>query len=81
MNEVFNRKRELIKALNELPYSRNVFNYFRRVEPQDEIEKGVQFFYLSKASFAGDSLKGGFGCPSRSTTRNPAQPIRIVLTP
>ena len=67
------KRQELIKALNELPYSRNVFNYFRRVEPQDEIEKGVQFFYLSKASFAGDSLKGGFGCPSRSTTRNPAQ--------
>lgn len=67
------KRQALIKALNELPYSRNVFNYFRRAEPQGEIEKVVQFFYLSKASFAGDTERGGFAVPSRNTPRNPAQ--------
>src|SRR3989338_561812 len=68
-----NQKREeLIETLNEIPYSRSVFNHFRKSEPQDEIEKAVRYFYLSKASFAGDVSYGGFGTPSRSTTRNPS---------
>ncbi|MFO0795413.1 MAG: DNA adenine methylase [Candidatus Brocadiaceae bacterium] len=67
------KRQELIKKLSETPYSRSIFNYYRQAKFQDEIEKAVQFFYLSKASFAGDIKRGGFACPSRNTTRNPAK--------
>ncbi len=66
------KRQELIKILNETPYARSVFNHFRQVNPEDEIEKAARYFYLSKASFAGDVTYGGFACPSKSTTRNPA---------
>ncbi|MBE7444690.1 MAG: DNA adenine methylase [Planctomycetia bacterium] len=66
------KRQRLIKLLNEIPYSRNIFNHFRKSEPQGEIEKAARYFYLCKASFAGDVKYGGFATPSRSTTRNPA---------
>lgn len=67
------KRRELIKILNKTPYARSVFNHFRQVNPEDEIEKAARYFYLSKASFAGDVARGGFACPSKNTIRNPAQ--------
>ena len=45
------KRQELIKRLQELPYSRSIFNHYRQAEPEDEIEKAVRFFYLSKSSF------------------------------
>lgn len=68
------KRQRLIKLLNETPYSRSVFQRWKSEGiPQDEIEKAGRYFFLCKASFAGDALRGGFACPSRSTTRNPAQ--------
>lgn len=68
------KRQRLIKLLNETPYSRSVFQRWKSEGiPQDDIEKAGRYFFLCKASFAGDVLKGGFACPSRSTTRNPAQ--------
>jgi len=69
-----NKKRqELIRILNKTPYSRSIFNHFRKSAPQDDIEKAVRYFYLCKSSFAGDVERGGFACPSKGTGRNPAQ--------
>ncbi|KKO19813.1 MAG: DNA adenine methylase [Candidatus Brocadia sp.] len=71
-----NEKRQrLIKLLNETPYSRSVFNHFRKTETQDDVEKAGRYFFLSKASFAGDVLRGGFAVPS-ITGRNPVISFR-----
>ena len=66
------KRQMLINFLNELPYSRSLFNHFRQTKQENDIKKAVRYFYLSKASFAGDVGFGGFACPSRSTRRNPA---------
>lgn len=69
------KRQKLINILNETPYSRSVFRSWKYGDKTtlDDIEKAVRYFYLSKASFAGDVSFGGFACPSRSTRRNPAR--------
>ncbi len=68
------KRLRLIAFLNETPYARGVFQSWKYGDETilDDIEKAGRYFFLCKASFAGDALKGGFACPSRSTTRNPA---------
>lgn len=73
------KRQKLIKLLNETPYARSVFNHFKKSETQDDIEKAGRYFFLCKASFAGDLERGGFGMPSKGTGRNPARTFRTAI--
>src|SRR3990172_1248737 len=68
------KRQKLINILNETPYSRSVFQSWKYGDKTtlDDIEKAGRYFFLCKASFAGDVERGGFGVPSKSTNRNPA---------
>ena len=76
------RRQRLINLLNETPYARSVFQAWKYGEetPLDDVEKAARYFYLSKASFAGDVRRGGFGIPSKGTGRNPAQSSDILTS-
>lgn len=69
------KRQKLVNLLNETPYARSVFQAWKYGEetPLGDIEKAARYFYLCKASFAGDVRRGGFGIPSKWTGRNPAQ--------
>ena len=69
------KRQKLVNLLNETPYSRSVFQSWKYGDKTtlDDIEKAGQYFFLCKASFAGDVERGGFGIPSKGTGRNPAQ--------
>ncbi len=70
-----NEKRsKLISLLNETPYARSVFQAWKYggETTLDEVERAARYFFLCKASFAGDVERGGFGIPSKGTGRNPA---------
>jgi len=73
------KRQKLIKLLNETPYSRSVFQSWKHGETQDDIEKAGRYFFLCKASFAGDAERGGFGMPSKGTGRNPARTFRTAI--
>ena len=69
------KRSRLIAFLNETPYARSVFQSWKHGDKMtlDDIEKAGRYFFLCKASFAGDVERGGFGIPSKGTGRNPAQ--------
>jgi len=58
-------------------------NRFRRSDLNKWIESHIQeagrYFFLCKASFAGDVERGGFGMPSKGTGRNPARTFRTAI--
>lgn len=72
------KRSKLINLLNETPYSRSVFQSWKygNKTTLDDIEKAGRYFFLCKASFAGDVERGGFGIPSTGTGRNPVQSFR-----
>jgi len=74
------KRAKLVQLLNETPYSRSVFDTWKynKDVPAGDIEKAARYFFLSKASFAGDIVSGGFACPS-VTGRNPAQTFRNAV--
>lgn len=74
------KRSRLVQLLNETPYSRSVFDTWKynKDVPAGDIEKAARYFFLSKASFAGDTVRGGFACPS-VTGRNPAQTFRNAV--
>lgn len=75
------KRQKLINFLNETPFSRSIFRawkYGNETTP-DDIEKAARYFYLCRASFAGDVHRGGFACPSKGTGRNPAQTFRTSI--
>ncbi len=69
------KRQKLINILNETPYSRSVFQNWKYGDEMtlNDIEKAGRYFFLCKASFAGDVERGGFGMPSKKTGRNPAR--------
>jgi len=69
------KRSRLIAFLNETPYARSVFQSWKYGDKTtlDDIEKSGRYFFLCKASFAGDVERGGFGMPSKGTGRNPAR--------
>ena len=75
------KRQKLINILNETPYSRSVFRSWKYGDKTtlDDIEKAVRYFYLCRASFAGDVERGGFGMPSKGTGRNPARTLRTAI--
>lgn len=74
------KRLKLAEMLNELPYSRQVFNGLKygKDTPWGDIEKAARYFYLSRASFAGDTIRGGFAVPS-VTGRNPARSYQNAI--
>jgi DNA adenine methylase len=72
---------KLISFLNEIPYARSVFQSWKYGDEttQNDIEKAGRYFFLCKASFAGDVERGGFGMPSKGTGRNPVQSFRNAV--
>ena len=75
------KRQKLVNLLNETPYSRSVFQSWKYGDKttQDDIEKAGRYFFLCKASFAGDVERGGFGMPSKGTGRNPARTFRTAI--
>ena len=75
------KRQRLINLLNETPYARSVFQAWKYGEETilDDIEKAARYFYLCKASFAGDVERGGFGIPSKGTGRNPVTSFRNAI--
>ena len=75
------KRQKLINILNETPYSRSVFQNWRYGDEMtlNDIEKAGRYFFLCKASFAGDVERGGFGMPSKGTGRNPARTFRTAI--
>ena len=75
------KRQKLIKLLNETPYSRSVFQNWKYGDEMtlNDIEKAGRYFFLCKASFAGDVERGGFGMPSKGTGRNPARTFRTAI--
>ena len=61
------KRQKLVNLFNETPYSRSVFQSWKYGDKttQDDIEKAGRYFFLCKASFAGDVERGGFGMPSK----------------
>lgn len=58
--EVFNfflvwrdRKEELAKAIDEMPYDENLFQYWRKNQEDEPVKKAVRFFFISNCSFLG----------------------------
>ena len=74
------KRPKLAELLQELPYSRQVFNDLKYGAdiPDEDIERAARYFYLSRASFAGDTIRGGFAIPS-VTGRNPARSYQNAL--
>lgn len=68
------KRTKLVQILNETPYSRSIFKQWKygNESPQDDVDRAARYFFLCKSSFAGDVVHGGFACPSKNTTRNPA---------
>lgn len=68
------KRHKLVDILNETPYSRSIFQSWKYGDKTalDDIEKVARYFFLCKASFAGDVERGGFAVPSKATGRNPA---------
>ena len=75
------KRQKLVNILNEIPYSRSVFQSWKYGDKTtlDDIEKAGRYFFLCKASFAGDVERGGFGIPSKRTGRNPARTFRTAI--
>jgi len=75
------KRQKLINILNETPYSRSVFQNWKYGDEMtlNDIEKAGRYFFLCKASFAGDVERGGFGIPSKGTGRNPARTFRTAI--
>ena len=75
------KRLKLISFLNETPYSRSVFQNWKYGDEMtlNDIEKAGRYFFLCKASFAGDVERGGFGIPSKGTGRNPARTFRTAI--
>jgi DNA adenine methylase len=75
------KRQKLINILNETPYSRSIFQSWKHGNKTtlDDIEKAGRYFFLCKASFAGDVERGGFGMPSKGTGRNPARTFRTAI--
>src|SRR3990167_7564338 len=75
------KRSRLIAFLNETPYARSVFQSWKYGDKTtlDDIEKSGRYFFLCKASFAGDVERGGFGMPSKGTGRNPARTFRTAI--
>ncbi len=72
------KRSRLIALLNELPYARSVFNSLKASMPEDDVERAARYFFLCRASFAGDVERGGFAVPS-TTGRNPVQSFRNAV--
>jgi DNA adenine methylase len=72
------KRQKLINILDETPYARSVFQSLKHSKPENEIEKAARYFYLCRASFAGDTKRGGFAVPS-VTGRNPVQSFRNAV--
>ncbi|MCF6150409.1 MAG: DNA adenine methylase [Candidatus Kuenenia sp.] len=74
------KRSKLVEMLQDLPYSRQVFNDLKygTDTPADDIELAARYFYLSRASFAGDTVRGGFAVPS-VTGRNPARSYQNAI--
>ena len=75
------KRQKLVNLLNKTPYSRSVFQSWKygNETPLDDIERAGRYFFLCKASFAGDVERGGFGIPSKGTGRNPARTFRTAI--
>ena len=77
------KRSKLIQTLDNMPYSRRLWqdiriNWKQGNIPQDEIERGSQWFYLNRSTFAGDQKRGGFATPS-ITGRNPVTSFRNTI--
>lgn len=77
------KKQALIDKLNLMPYSRALWQDIRSKWkqgnlPPDEIERVSYWFYLNRATFSGDQLRGGFAVPS-TTGRNPIISFRNTV--
>ena len=59
------KRQKLINLLNETPYARSIFQSWKYGDQTtlDDIERAGRYFFLCKASFAGDVEKGGWACP------------------
>lgn len=63
------RPQELVKALETLPYSRMLFNRWRKEPlPDDPFERAVRWFYLLRSSFSGHL--GCSWCHAKRSGRN-----------
>ncbi|MBM4056612.1 MAG: DNA adenine methylase [Planctomycetes bacterium] len=77
------KREKLINTLKYMPFCRKLWQEIRLrwkqgLCPADEVEKAARYFFLSKASFAGNIVRGGFACPS-ITGRNPAKTFRSSI--
>ena len=77
------KRSKLIQTLDNMLYSRSLWQKIRSRWkagniPQDEIERGSQWFYLNRSTFAGDQKRGGFATPS-ITGRNPVTSFRNTI--
>ena len=77
------KRSKLIKALDNMLYSRRLWQEIRSRWkqgnlPQGEIERSAQWFYLNRTGFSGDQERGGFAVPS-TTGRNPVQSFRNAI--
>ena len=74
------KRAKLAELLQEMPYSRQVFNDLKYGAdiPDEDTGRAARYFYLSRASFAGDTVRGGFAVPS-VTGRNPARSYQNAL--
>lgn len=78
------RKRKyLIRLLNGMLYSREVWSLLRQRWKRGDIpsgrtERAAQWFYLNRTCFSGDQERGGFAVPS-TTGRNPVQSFRNAV--
>jgi len=52
-NVITTKGDEFLNYLELTPYSTEVFNYFKKLEINDEVKKAVRFIYLSNFSFLG----------------------------
>ncbi len=77
------KRQKLIETLEYMPYSRSLWqeirtNWKQENIPGDPVEASACWFFLNRACFGGDQLRGGFAAPS-TTGRNPAQSFRNAI--